>query len=300
MAYWRCCLRCCFPITPSPRRHLCDVLSQFELCVDSPSIPTSSKSLSCLSSCLRVFLRAASQRLLLTPSAWKYRAHFNLTMLRSQKSRFWSALSRLPGLRPKRQRSPSPNTRFRELFCIDPNNMDSLDELVLRQRDGFYKYSETVAVEEEPKSPAGSLILRPSASLEDDLCEQPVVSFFPCRPSPERPPRDRLHTVLTCASFFKTPPSGRHSRPYTVSSDEWVVPSNRSSSSVSQVLSLDDLDAAQQSTHMGNVLKVFTRVYAIAKIVYVVFLAYGKEVCLGVHAPPACSKKANIKAATTD
>lgn len=61
-----------------------------------------------------------------------------------------------------------------------------------------------------------------------------------------------------------------------------MVPSNNSSSSVSQVLSLEDLDAAQTSVHLGNVLKVFIRVYAIAKMVYVVFLAYGKEACLNV------------------
>lgn len=74
-----------------------------------------------------------------------------------------------------------------------------------------------------------------------------------------------------------------------------MVPSNTSSSSVSQVLSLDDLDAVQTSIHMGNVLQVFTRVYAIAKLVYVVFLAYGKEVCPNV---PTWSSPSSRKANT--
>jgi hypothetical protein len=69
------------------------------------------------------------------------------------------------------------------------DSIDSLEELIIRHRDGFYKYSETVPIDEDTKSPAGSLILRPSASLEDDICDQPVVSFLPCRFSPERCPK---------------------------------------------------------------------------------------------------------------
>lgn len=74
-------------------------------------------------------------------------------------------------------------------------------------------------------------------------------------------------------------PAKRHSRPYTVSSDEWVIPSPSSSSSASQVLSLDDLNTMQLSLHFGAVLKIFDKIYAVAKILHVTFLAYGVEVC---------------------
>lgn len=58
-----------------------------------------------------------------------------------------------------------------------------------------------------------------------------------------------------------------------------MIPSSTSSSSASQVLSLDDLSALQLAVHLGNVLKIFTRIYAMSKVLYVVFLAYGVEVC---------------------
>jgi hypothetical protein len=41
---------------------------------------------------------------------------------------------------------------------------------------------------------------------------------------------------------------------------------------------MDDLDAVQLSTHFGTVMKIFTKIYAIAKLMHVVFLAYGVEV----------------------
>ncbi|KAJ6115977.1 hypothetical protein N7523_006394 [Penicillium sp. IBT 18751x] len=69
--------------------------------------------------------------------------------------------------------------------------------------------------------------------------------------------------------------SRRHSCTYTISSEEWVTPS--SSSGISRVLPMDDLDLMQLSIHFGTVMKVFTKVYALAKIMHVVFMAYGVE-----------------------
>lgn len=75
-------------------------------------------------------------------------------------------------------------------------------------------------------------------------------------------------------------PNRRHSRPYAVSSGEWVlVPSPDSSpTSVGRVLSLDDLNEVQLAYSFEGVLKVFIKVYAMAKVMHVIFLAYGVEV----------------------
>ncbi|KAJ5648588.1 hypothetical protein N7490_004960 [Penicillium lividum] len=80
----------------------------------------------------------------------------------------------------------------------------------------------------------------------------------------------------------------RHSAPYRVSSEEWVLATTPSSPSpstsygasrvTSQVLSLDDLTEAQITMHFKAVLKIFAQVYAIAKIVQIAFLGYGIEV----------------------
>ncbi|KAJ5584635.1 uncharacterized protein N7459_004435 [Penicillium hispanicum] len=77
-------------------------------------------------------------------------------------------------------------------------------------------------------------------------------------------------------------PIKRHSRPYTISSDDWVILTPVSSSHSphsphSQVLSLDDLSESQLATHFSAVLKIFAKVYAMAKLLQVLFLAYGVE-----------------------
>lgn len=38
---------------------------------------------------------------------------------------------------------------------------------------------------------------------------------------------------------------------------------------------MDDLDAVQLSIHFGSVMKIFTKVYSLAKLMHVVFMAYG-------------------------
>jgi hypothetical protein len=76
-------------------------------------------------------------------------------------------------------------------------------------------------------------------------------------------------------------PNRRHSRPYAVSSGEWVlIPTSDSSpGSVGRVLSLDDLNEVQLAYSFDGVLKVFVKVYAMAKVMHVIFLSFGVEVC---------------------
>lgn len=42
---------------------------------------------------------------------------------------------------------------------------------------------------------------------------------------------------------------------------------------------MDDLDPVQLSIHFSTVMKIFTEVYSLAKVMHVVFIAYGIEVC---------------------
>lgn len=72
----------------------------------------------------------------------------------------------------------------------------------------------------------------------------------------------------------------RHSRPYAVSSGEWVlVPTlDYSPTAVGKALSLDDLNEVQLAYSFEGVLKVFIKVYAMAKVMQAIFLAFGVEV----------------------
>lgn len=64
-----------------------------------------------------------------------------------------------------------------------------------------------------------------------------------------------------------------------MSSGEWVlVPSDSSLSSVGRVLSLDDLNEVQLAYSFEGVVKVFVKVYAMAKVMHGIFLNYGAEV----------------------
>ncbi|KAJ5280510.1 hypothetical protein N7478_005882 [Penicillium angulare] len=74
----------------------------------------------------------------------------------------------------------------------------------------------------------------------------------------------------------------RHSSPYTVSSGEWVValahnPSSPSPYPSPRALSLDDLDAVEVSMHFGGVLRIFAQVYAFAKILQIIFVGFDVE-----------------------
>jgi hypothetical protein len=46
----------------------------------------------------------------------------------------------------------------------------------------------------------------------------------------------------------------------------------------SQVLSLDDLTNIEIATHFAVVLKIFSQIYAIAKLAQIAFMGYGIEV----------------------
>lgn len=80
----------------------------------------------------------------------------------------------------------------------------------------------------------------------------------------------------------------RHSRPYRVSSGEWVTAVTSSSLSpsqtygasrvTSQVLSLDDLTELEIPSHFVVVLKIFSQIYAIAKLAQIAFMGFGIEV----------------------
>lgn len=75
-------------------------------------------------------------------------------------------------------------------------------------------------------------------------------------------------------------PPRRHSHPYKVSSDDWVVSSEALATSgmASEVMGMGDLNTLQIEAHMKGALKVFVNIYTLAKILHVAFLAYGAEV----------------------
>ncbi|KAJ5624490.1 hypothetical protein N7510_000799 [Penicillium lagena] len=119
------------------------------------------------------------------------------------------------------------------------------------QKDGFYRYSESL-LEEEEKSLALALQKTRSSHETNTSSSGDYVL---------------LHGQMAL--------SQRPSRPYRVSSDEWVIPSTPSTSP--RVLSLDDLSDVQLSIHFGNVLNILIKLYAMAKLLQVVFLSYGVE-----------------------
>ncbi|KAJ5290612.1 uncharacterized protein N7443_010865 [Penicillium atrosanguineum] len=146
--------------------------------------------------------------------------------------------------------SPSVSDKFDSLGPMRPViPQDSISEssfgVATGQRDEDYRDLSSY-YEEGTISPTGSFILRPS------------------------PTSDEISENFVMAS------SRRHSCAYTISSDEWVIPSS-SSSGTSRVLPMDDLDAIQLSIHFGTVMRIFTKVYSLAKIMHVVFIAYGAE-----------------------
>lgn len=61
---------------------------------------------------------------------------------------------------------------------MPPMSPDSCADMFDDQKDGFYRYSESLVAEEDAKSMASSLILRPSVSMHDDLRDESVVSLL--------------------------------------------------------------------------------------------------------------------------
>lgn len=75
----------------------------------------------------------------------------------------------------------------------------------------------------------------------------------------------------------------RRSRPYKVSSDEWVlpVPPNTLRYSLSpspKVLSLNDLDHNEWVSGCQDVIDILSTIYAMGKILQVGFMGYGSDV----------------------
>ncbi|KGO57198.1 hypothetical protein PEX2_001720 [Penicillium expansum] len=67
-------------------------------------------------------------------------------------------------------------------------------------------------------------------------------------------------------------------RLYTVSSDDWVmVPSMPSPTSPAQVVAPEHMDPVEESIHLGVIVRIFGKLYAISKMVETITLYYGAE-----------------------
>ncbi|KAJ5683525.1 hypothetical protein N7462_006690 [Penicillium macrosclerotiorum] len=197
-----------------------------------------------------------------------------------RKSRLWDPSTWKLRLKHRSQRSKKSNSSTTdEFYSINSSSPPRCSDVVeiQDQKDTFYRYSSSVYSDHDE---VRSLLLRPKDDHTEDFNEYFMVSS-----------QSSLSTLLSQTSPCSNPPSQqtdasqmapnrRHSRPYTVSSGEWVlVPSSEtpSLSSASRVLSLDDLTDVQRAYHFSAVLKIFAKVYAVAKILHVAFLAYGVE-----------------------
>lgn len=113
--------------------------------------------------------------------------HFlNPNMSRPRKTRFWHlSMSRL-----RLRRESSPAQSVSDVYHSMPSTpADSGVGMLDDQKDGFYRYSESL-VDEDTRSVASSLIMRPSASMHGTLCDEPVVSTNSHTPPGNSVPRD--------------------------------------------------------------------------------------------------------------
>ncbi|KAJ5780334.1 hypothetical protein N7457_005494 [Penicillium paradoxum] len=68
-------------------------------------------------------------------------------------------------------------------------------------------------------------------------------------------------------------------RVYTVSNDEWIIVSGPPSPTTPiQLLAPDDMDPVDASIHFGVILRIFTKLYTMSKIMQAIFLSYGVEI----------------------
>lgn len=181
-----------------------------------------------------------------------------------RKSRFFDLFKRRSKRDTKQSKTPSD-----EFHSLPDTPTDAVFE---DQRDGFYKYGES-CVEDSLLS---TTPLPPYEVSKDETSPTDQPDYFTV--SPVYFPSQLKNLTNHQIRVQQMAPRRRHSRPYTVSSDEWVSSSSSSSSAPSQVLSLQDLTQVQLASHFGSVLKIFNKIYAIAKILHVVFLGYGLEV----------------------
>lgn len=164
----------------------------------------------------------------------------------------------------------SPTNLSHLINPISPSDVEPED-----QRDGFYQYGNSF--EEDPLS----LLLPPYQLSKDKKHEDRDPEYFSvsCQ-CPFRRKQERHHSKLTI--WLQMTPPKRLSRPYTVSSEDWVVltpPSSPSDSPPSLVFPRDDLTDEERVVHFGAVLKIFTKLFTMAKMLHVTFLAYGVHVC---------------------
>ncbi|KAJ5887765.1 hypothetical protein N7495_007806 [Penicillium taxi] len=132
-------------------------------------------------------------------------------------------------------------------YKTDFSSPGTFDDTFEDQRDGFYRYSESIVEESKPSgaSPCGSQ--EENFGVFDSLIIQKMA---------------KKH----------------HSRPYTVSSNDWVkIRSSPIPASPTHVRTMEDLNQENLQLHFSVVMRIFSRVYAIAKILHVIFLAYGIE-----------------------
>ncbi|KAJ5644572.1 hypothetical protein N7507_010583 [Penicillium longicatenatum] len=170
--------------------------------------------------------------------------------LRKTKSHIWSFSFLKPRHKSDSDHPKTPQASRSDHKSVSPDVwVDATED----QRDGFYRYSELH--EESLEGPLAEM-------KQNDMLDENSEYFLD--------------------SSFKP-----HSRPYRVSSGEWVTAVTSSSPSpsptygasrvTSQVLSLDDLTNIEIATHFAVVLKIFSQIYAIAKLAQIAFMGYGIE-----------------------
>ncbi|KAJ5970488.1 uncharacterized protein N7479_000406 [Penicillium vulpinum] len=68
-------------------------------------------------------------------------------------------------------------------------------------------------------------------------------------------------------------------RLYTVSSDDWVmVPSMPSPTSPAKVVAPENMDPVEESIHFGVIVRIFSKLYTMSKMMEIIILYYGAEV----------------------
>lgn len=99
-------------------------------------------------------------------------------------------------------------------------------------------------------------------------------------PSPKTSDDDQIHLLSDqehqrdqATQERKMLPANFGSVPYTISSEDWALSSNSSNTSQSF-----DMSEEQYAARRESVVSVYSTVYAIAKIVFVIFQNYGVEV----------------------
>lgn len=201
------------------------------------------------------------------------------------KKQFWSASAWKARL--KRGNSAQSTTSTVDEFLsaqssLASNQTDRTDvgeDLADEQAEVLTRYSSSVYSKDEDGC---SMVLPPSEDKKEDVEGYHLVSLAYPRLSLllYLPNKQFRNDTSKLTDVKQMSPNRRHSRPYAVSSGEWVLVSTSDTSlgSVGRVLSLDDLNEVQLAYSFEGVLKVFIKVYAMAKVMQVILLNFGAEV----------------------